>query len=473
MAGGQSTCLDQLQAEYGSTWDGPSDPANPFNWSPVRKITTGVIFSMSQLVTIMSASMLAAAENKIAQDLQVSAATVQIIFSTYFLGLGLGSFLIAALAEMNGRKSVWVAACLWYILWSSVSPLGRSAALMVVGRFFAGTGGSVGITLVGPVMTDMYGASDRGKSLAVASVLTYLGPALGPLMGGVVTDLVGWQWLFWVTSIVCAIILCVGMVFIRESYAPVLLRRAAAKRGVTNTNTKHIRLLDHFRRPIALLFRRPIVQLLGLVAAVNFGIYALMLSTFARLWMTSYHESAMVSSLHYFAFAIGMTIAAQGGGYAMDTIYRVMQRRAGERHGDDGASPSRPEYRVPFIVPGMLLVPAGLFWYAWTAESSAPWPSVDIGAAVFTVGITVVNQGLMAYQLDEFAQYGASANAATRLLSYIFAFVLPIFAPQLYAVLGDAWGNSLLAFITILLGWPIPWILWVWGERLRALGRAR
>lgn len=95
----------------------------------------------------MSASMLAAAENQIARDLSVSSSTVQIIFSTFFLGLAFGPFLIAAVSEMNGRKNIWGFSCVWYILWSSISPLGNSTALMIVGRFMAGVGASVGITV--------------------------------------------------------------------------------------------------------------------------------------------------------------------------------------------------------------------------------------------------------------------------------------------------------------------------------------
>lgn len=291
-------------------------------------------------------------------------------------------------------------------------------------------------------------------------------------MGGIVTDLLKWQWLFWVISIVCTLLLVVGSITIKESYAPELLRKKAAGHqhfsglniGQSFKNVSS-RFLLNLKRPVLILIRRPVIQLIGLVVAVNFGVYTLMLSTFASLWINRYNESEVVSSLNYFSFAIGMTIAAQAGGRTMDWIYHYLKTH-NERQ-DHG----KPEYRVPFMVPGAFLVPVGHFWYAWSAENSASWALVDIGAAIFTLGMSVMNQGLMAYQLDEFGECAASANAASRLLSYIFGFAFPIFAPQLYARLGYGWGNSLLAFVAIGICWPVPLILWIWGEKLRACGK--
>ncbi|RYP09580.1 hypothetical protein DL765_008390 [Monosporascus sp. GIB2] len=67
-------------------------------------------------------------------------------------------------------------------------------------------------------------------------------------------------------------------------------------------------------------------------------------------------------------------------------------------------------------------------------------------------------------------EHGASANASSRMFSYVVGFAFPIFAPQLYAQLGYGWGNSLLASLFIFLGYPVPLIVWFWGEKLRDLG---
>lgn len=321
----------------------------------------------------------------------------------------------------------------------------------------------------------MYHAEDRGKSLAIASFLPYLGPALGPIVGGVVVQLVQWPWLFWAVSIFDAFITLMGVFIIRESYTPVLLRRKAAMQGEQRTSPTPMtrvywqdffsRLATYLRRPISLLIRRPVVQVISLTLGLNFGIYTFMLSTYATLWIDQYGQSALLSSLHYISFTIGMGIAAQVGGHLMDIIYRRLRDRPKNK------GESKPEFRAPYMIPGVLMVPAGLFWYGWSTEYRITWVMVDLGAIIFTCGSAVLAQALQAYTLDIFGELGASANAATRLLSNVLGFVFPIFAPQLYSSLGYGWGNSLLAFIFVILGVPVPLCLWKWGEKLRPLGK--
>lgn len=95
----------------------------------------------------MTASMIAAALGDISADLRINAATAQIVFSTYFLGLAFGPFVIAAFAEVYGRKWTWVAGNVWYILWNGISPVGNSKELMIVGRLMTGFGASAGVTV--------------------------------------------------------------------------------------------------------------------------------------------------------------------------------------------------------------------------------------------------------------------------------------------------------------------------------------
>lgn len=322
-------------------------------------------------------------------------------------------------------------------------------------------------------MADMYGKKDRGKAVAIASLLPYLGPALGPIIGGLITQHVEWQWIFWIMSAFDALPTLLGLFCIRESYTPVLLRRKAQRHRKTTAAAEFLKwsvwkdvgaiFLTNLWRPCRLLLKRPIIQLIGVIVALNFAIYTILIGTYAELYMDKYGETQSSSSLHYIAIAIGASAAAQGGGRLMDWSYRKITKR-NNGHG-------KPEFRVPYLIPGVVLQPIGLFVYGWVAEYVGPWPVVDIGAAIFVLGSFMSTQMLYAYQLDEFTEHAASANAATRVLSYSLGFAFPIFAPDLYSTLGYGWGNSLLAFLWIVVCFPLPLVIWVWGERLRALGK--
>ncbi|KAJ5527573.1 hypothetical protein N7513_011732 [Penicillium frequentans] len=473
----QQDRLNALMKEHGSTWDGPSDPQDPYNWSSTRKITVAIIVSMGQLVTIMTTSIVAPSLSTIAQDLQMGSSEMQVRFSIFILGLAFAPFLIAALSEMYGRKSIWIICNSWYILWNSLCPVGHSSGMMIVGRFMAGSGASVGTTLTSSVLTDMYRAEHRGKSLAIATFIPYLGPAIGPILGGVISQNLRWEWSFWILSLFEAAITLVGLLLFVETYTPTLLRRKAAaqQHDASLPSSKVVKVKVFYRdlskrlkpsilRPILLLVKRPVIQVVSLIVSLNFGVYCLMLSTYASLWTDKYNESETISSLNYIAIAIGTTIATQAGGYAMDRIYRKLRKR--------NKGQASPEYRAPFLVPGVMLVPIGLFWYGWSANTTMSWVMVDAGAAIYTCGSFIVTQGMLAYLLDEI-EHAASANAASRMLSNICGFAFPIFAPQMYDRLGYGWGNSLLGFVFIALGVPTPLLLWIWGPKLRALGKKR
>jgi MFS family permease len=317
-------------------------------------------------------------------------------------------------------------------------------------------------------MADMYGKSQRGRSMAIVTLLPYIGPALGPIVGGLVTQFIHWSWIFWIMSLIDTVIVLLGLAFIQESYTPVLLRRKAAKedsrpQGTHSAKSLHDRLGPHLVRPLRILVLRPVIWPISILAAISFGVYSLMLSTYAALWIDRYGQSELISSLHYISIALGSTIAGQIGAHVMDWLYKYLSTRAG--------GSGTPEFRLPYTMPGMLLMPLGLLLYGWSAEKTLSWAVVDIGVIIFTLGSFVAAQGNMAYQLDEFGDYGASAGAASRTLSYTLAFVLPIFAPRLYDALGYGWGNSTLAVATVVLGVPVIGALWCWGERLRRVGR--
>lgn len=274
-----------------------------------------------------------------------------------------------------------------------------------------------------------------------------------------------WHWLFWILSIFDAGMVAAALFLLRESYAPVLrhrhLMRSSSAPFVSATSPKRPRL--NLTRPIMLLWKRPIVQVLAFLTALNFGTYCVTLSTFAVLWIDQYQQTPLISSLHYLAIAIGSTTASQGGGFLTDRIWRWLREKRG--------GTATPEFRVPLMIPGTVLMPVGLLWYGWSAERQMSWVMVDVGVVVFSVGSFVWAQALQAYLLDEFTQHAASANAASRMLSYCLGFAFPIFAPQLYQKLGYGWGNSLLALIAIVFGWPSPFLLWQFGRRLRSIGR--
>lgn len=216
-------------------------------------------------------------------------------------------------------------------------------------------------------------------------------------------------------------------------------------------------------RPFRLMAQQPMIQLMSILLAVNFGTLYLVLTSYATLWTKWYGQPVSKSGLHYLSLALGYTIASQVGARATDMLWKRLKHRA---NGE-----TAPEYRVPLMVPGAILLPAGLLWFGWAAQSHSSWVLVDAGAAVYGCGVILNTQAMQQYVMEAYSEHVASASAASQFLRSVFAFCFPLFAPALYHDLGYGWGNTTLALVFAALSMPGPLILWFWGARIRAMGK--
>ncbi|POR31946.1 Major facilitator superfamily transporter [Tolypocladium paradoxum] len=455
------------------TFQGHDDPAHPFNWSQPKKWAITLLLSMGGLVTLMSGAMLAPALGAIAHDFQTDEEQTQIFLSIFVLAFAFGPMVLAPVTEIFGRRPVWILWSCFYILWNTVAGFSRSPGLMIASRVLSGLGASAEFAVSNPVLADCWEPAQRGVSFAISSFVPLLGPAIGPIVGGAVTQAIGWRWIFWITSIFDAILVIIAIFVFSETYQVIILTKKAAELRKATGKPYHAegdggklstKLSQSLSRPLRLLLTQPIIQLVGVFLAYNFGILYIALSTFATLWTERYGQGEAASGLHYIAIVIGYTIAAQVGARVMDWLWAYLQARA-------GGNETAPEYRVPLMVPGAVLIPVGLFVYGWTAQERLHWIAPDIGIAIFGCGIILNTQALQAYVMEAYRKYVASASAASQFLRSIAGFAFPIFAPAMYQHLGYGWGNSLLAFTSIALGLPAPALLWFYGAKLRAMGK--
>lgn len=288
-----------------------------------------------------------------------------------------------------------------------------------------------------------------------------------------------WRWMFWSTSIFQAVMIAVSFTAFRETYAPVILaRRAKTLRKTTGDPRYHTEnerlsadksvlsiLNTALTRPLRLLLFHPIIIIASVNLAFDYGILYIVLTSFAQLWTDYYHVSVEMSGLHYLAVALGELAGAQVGAPMIDRFYRWKQ--AEHPDGDQA-----PEYRLPVIFPGALLAPVGLFIYGWTAEYRVHWIAVDIGVFIAMFGSQISGMAWQAYIMDAYADHTSSARAATQFSASLTAFLFPLFVPTMYRVMGYGWGNTAMAFASLILAIPGPITLWYYGPRLRARARS-
>ncbi|KAK7699905.1 hypothetical protein SLS64_011336 [Diaporthe eres] len=100
-------------------------------------------------------------------------------------------------------------------------------------------------------------------------------------------------------------------------------------------------------------------------------------------------------------------------------------------------------------------------------DAKLHWILPNVGVFIFAFGIVNGLQIINLYSVDCFTSVSASAVSAITVTRSIAGFLLPLPAPIMYERLGYGWGNTLLALVGVVLGFPIPLILWWHCRRQR------
>lgn len=465
------------------TWTGPDDPENPKNWPFSKKWGVVFIVSIFTFVSPVSSSMVAPGLTTIGRELDIPEPFMQnIVLSIFVLAYALGPLAWGPLSEIYGRVPILQFTNLGFLAFALGCGFAKTKTQLIVFRFFSGLGGSASLAIGGGVLGDLFVAEQRGRAMSIYSLAPLLGPAVGPIAGAFITQTTTWRWAFWATSAADAAIQIAGLLWLRETYAPVLLdrkRRLIAKSSGVPASSLHTPYDDvnangvvrksvwstlgtAMTRPFRLLATQVIVQCIALYMMYVYGLMYLMLASFPTLFTSpvpsGYGMSIGIGGLNYISLGLGFFLGAQVCAPLQDRMYAYLKQRYG--HG-------QPEFRVPMMVPGAVLIPVGLLIYGWTAEYKTHWIGPNIGAVLFAAGAIICFQCLQGFLVDSYQRYAASAVGAATVLRSLAGFGFPLFAPSMYDRLGYGWGNTLMALLGVAIGWPGPFLLWKYGGQLR------
>ncbi|KAK3683201.1 hypothetical protein LTR37_020464 [Vermiconidia calcicola] len=456
------------------TWDGPGDPDNPKNWPNKKKWVATITVSLFTFISPVSSSMIAPALFKLQDDLKIdNDLEAQIALSAFVLAFALGPLFLGPLSEIFGRRIVLQLSNVFYLIFNLACGFSTNIVQVIVFRFLSGLGGSAPLGIGGGVLGDIWQPQERGKAMALYSLMPLLGPAIGPIAGGLIAQWTTWRWVFYSTTIVAVLVQVLGFFYLQETYAAALLslkkneliKITGNKDLHTEFDTPNRRFSSHlgtaFKRPFKLILTQPIVQVLSLYIGFVYGVLYLVLSTFPILWNSPafYGQEPAIAGLNYISLGLGFFLGTQIAAKTADRIYKGLKAKKGDV--------GRSEFRVPLMFPGAVMVPVGLLIYGWSAQNRVFWLVPNIGCAIFAAGNQLVFQNCQTYIVDAYTRYAASAIAATTLFRSLGGFAFPLFAPAMYQALGYGWGNTTLAFAGVAIGVPAPCLLWWYGESLR------
>ncbi|KAI1068323.1 hypothetical protein LB507_004346 [Fusarium sp. FIESC RH6] len=457
------------------TWDGDKDPLCPRSMSTLRKWFIVSIACVGSLCVTCASSIYTATYEQMNAEFNCSQIVATLGLSTFVLGIALGPVLTSPLSEYYGRRPIYLVSWTMFIIWTIPSAVAQNIQTMIIARFFTGFAGSSFLSVAGGTAGDVFEKEDIQKPMSLVSLAPFIGPALGPLVGGFINYNTNWRWTYYVMLIWAAVLMVAIVFFAPETFHPILLREKARKLRKETGNDAyrapmedvHKPILETLKisvsRPFQLLFLEPMCLCLDLYSAILLGILYLFFGAFPLVFRTNHGMNLWQVGMTFLGIFVGLIIAT-----ATTPIWAKL--RAGwleEQKKETGKAVSEPEYRLPPCILGAFLIPIGLFWFAWTTYSSVHWIVPIIGSGVFGCGMLLVFTGIFTFLVDAYPQYAASAMAANSFARCSFAAAFPLFGIQMYNTLGFQWASSLLAFLTVAMA-PFPWLFFKYGKKLRA-----
>jgi len=120
------------------------------------------------------------------------------VLTSYVIATAIATPLTGYLERRLGRRQLFLGAVLFFILSSTLCGLAASLEQIVLFRILQGATGACIIPLCQSVMTDLFSPAKRGQAMALWGVGVMIGPILGPTLGGYLTDVYNWRWIFFI-----------------------------------------------------------------------------------------------------------------------------------------------------------------------------------------------------------------------------------------------------------------------------------
>ncbi|WFD19834.1 hypothetical protein MCAP1_002074 [Malassezia caprae] len=448
---------------------------NPRNWSFRYRFFVLLIYAMFSLTGPYASSMVSPAAKPIGKDLGINTMLEQnLLVGLYMLAYFVGPLFSAPMSEAFGRRYVALTCSTVFICFNIGCAVANTSTQMLALRFFSGMFSGAVVPMGGGSVSDMFDVHERGMSMAIYTIAPVLGPCIGPLVGGWIIQGWGedkWRWIFWTGTFLAAFTVVFGFFFAPETYAPrILVLKARKMRKETGesryystfevkSETIKQKLRRFFLRPVILLCTEVAVMLPVLYLSVIYACFYLCIVSIPRVFSEKYQYRPGISALQNISLGLGSVSCCQLGGWFVDYLYKRLSNKHGRR---------RPEYKLPFMMVTVFVLPAAMILFGWTAQYRKVWIAPDIG--LFFVGGAVSGSILQVqmYLADLMTIYAASAISASTAMRSLFAFLFLLFSNAMFDNLDIGWSMSLMALICAVIGIPSPFLLYRFGPYLRS-----
>ena len=372
-----------------------------------------------------------------------------------------------------GRNWIYIVTFVMYIGFTVGTAVAPNFGSLITLRFLAGFMGSPALATGGATLQDMYSMVKLPYGIALWVAAASMGPALGPVMGGFAAEAKTWRWPLWIQVWLCGPVLLVMIFCLPETSAQnILFRRARRLRAITGCAslrceaeieqrklTVQRMVMDTLVRPIQISILDPGTGFMNIYVSLVYAIYYSFFESFPLIYPVIYRFTLGTTGLAFVSVVVTTGLGAAGYIYYVYYSVEPKIRKTGEL-------PPLESRLIPAI-PASLMMPIGLFLFAWTSRESVHWIVGLIGIGIYSIGFYVFLQCVLLYVPLVYPKYAASLLAANDFCRSSLAAGFVMAGRPLFKNLGIGGGVSLLAGLTCLCV-PLLLLLYRYGAWLRS-----
>ncbi|KAJ6172531.1 hypothetical protein N7470_001598 [Penicillium chermesinum] len=381
--------------------------------------------------------------NTLAKDLHVSNSLINLTLTSYMIFQGLSPMFIGDFADKAGRRPAYVVCFVIYIAANIGLALQNDYAALFVLRCMQSAGSSTTIALSSGVVADVASAAERGSYMGFVTAGSLLGPSVGPVIGGLLSQFLGWRAIFWFLVIFAGAFLVPFLVLFPEtargivgdgsippqawnmSLVNYLDTRKARKQGVSVPEPPPRQKLS-FPNPfptLAIVFQKDTSIILFCNAVLFAGFYDVS-ATIPSIYHDLYGLDDLQVGLCYIPFGLGASVASILNGKLLDFNYRRVAKRMGfpvvkNRFVDLRGFPierSRLEIAFPALTIGSLSILAFGWCLNFGVHLAAPTTILFVMGLALTASFNTVSTLLVDLYPTEAAKATAANNVVRCLL---------------------------------------------------------
>jgi EmrB/QacA subfamily drug resistance transporter len=190
--------------------------------------------STAYFMVVLDALVVVTALPRMQRDLHVGLSSLQWTVNAYGIAFAAGIVMAAALGDRFGRRRMFNGGLALFAVASAACAVAPNGLDLVLARTVQGLGAAVVLPLSLTILTTAFPAAKRGMIVGVYGGLAGLAVAMGPIVGGLITQSIDWQWIFWVNVPIGLAAVLLGVRLLPESYG---VRERLDLTGVTLVTT--------------------------------------------------------------------------------------------------------------------------------------------------------------------------------------------------------------------------------------------